>query len=160
MSISLTRKPWSILQAAFIGGCTFTSHKFGGSRGPERDRFISMHTTKLARGREAYLELNLSLSNILLAAASVRNLLCLRDLGPDSFGAEILNRETLDGVDTQDGVGLNDGEPSGNYVTPSALVQLAAKLWGLSVRKNCLVAPLSSMTSTMPGFSCSIEGTW
>lgn len=28
------------------------------------------------------------------------------------------------------------------------------------VRKYCLLLPLSSMTSTRPGFSCSMEGTW
>jgi len=30
----------------------------------------------------------------------------------------------------------------------------------LHVRKNCLLPPLSSITSTSPGFNCSIEGTW
>lgn len=28
------------------------------------------------------------------------------------------------------------------------------------IRKNCLLAPLSSTISTRPGFSCSMEGTW
>ncbi len=30
----------------------------------------------------------------------------------------------------------------------------------LYARKNCLLPPLSSTTSTRPGFNCSMEGTW
>jgi hypothetical protein len=31
---------------------------------------------------------------------------------------------------------------------------------GYNVRKNCLLAPASSMISTRPGLSCSMAGTW
>lgn len=55
----------------------------------------------------AYLQLDLGLSNILLASTSVRNLLRLGDLGTDSIGAEVLKRVTLNGVDAHDRVGLN-----------------------------------------------------
>jgi hypothetical protein len=66
---------------------------------------------------EAHLELDLGLGNVLLAAASARNLLRLRDLGADGVGAEILNRETLNGIDAQDRVGLNNGESTRNCKT-------------------------------------------
>ena len=32
--------------------------------------------------------------------------------------------------------------------------------WEGHIRKKCLLPPLSSIISTKPGFSCSIEGTW
>lgn len=73
------------------------------------------------------LKLNLSLSNVLLAAAAAGNLLGLGDLVPDGLhsvslciptvfsgyayiGAEVLNRVSLDGVDAELGVRLNNGE--------------------------------------------------
>lgn len=58
----------------------------------------------------SYLQLNLSLRDILLTATTVGDLLCLRDLGSDSFGAEILQGVALDGVDTQNRVWLDGSE--------------------------------------------------
>lgn len=60
------------------------------------------------------LHLNLSLSNVLLAAAAVGDLLGLGELVADGLGAEVLQGVGLDGVDTQGGVGLDDGETSGH----------------------------------------------
>jgi hypothetical protein len=78
-----------------------------------------------------YLELNLSLSNVLLAATTIGNLLDLSNLGSDSLqlkgngqksisrhlfvsttyiGAEVLEGVCLHGVDAQSGVRLDDGE--------------------------------------------------
>lgn len=56
------------------------------------------------------LELNLSLSNVLLTATTIGNLLGLGDLGFDSIGAEVLEGVGLHGVDAQSRVRLNDGE--------------------------------------------------
>lgn len=92
-------------------------------------------------------------------------------------GAEVLKRETLNSVDAQLGVGLDNGESTGDCSSTGYACQhcsilhwcsridqswLAARCQpGLSdVRKNFLVAPPSSTTSTRPGLSCSIEGTW
>lgn len=61
-------------------------------------------------GSGTYLQLNLGLGNVLLAAAAVGDLLCLGDLSPDGLGAEVLQGVRLDGVDAQGGVGLDDGE--------------------------------------------------
>jgi hypothetical protein len=63
----------------------------------------------------AYLQLNLSLSNVLLAAAAVGNLLGLSDLGLDGLSAEVLDGVTLNGVDAHGRVGLDNGESTGNY---------------------------------------------
>lgn len=60
------------------------------------------------------LQLNLGLSNVLLAAAAVGNLLGLGELGSDGVGAEVLQGVGLDGVDAQGRVRLDDGESSGH----------------------------------------------
>lgn len=60
-----------------------------------------------------HLELNLSLSDILLTAAAAGDLLGLGDLVLDGVGAEVLKRETLNSVDAQLGVGLDNGESTG-----------------------------------------------
>lgn len=59
---------------------------------------------------ETHLQLDLGLSNILLASAAVGNLLGLSDLGSDGLGAEVLKRVSLNSVDAEDGVGLNGSE--------------------------------------------------
>ena len=110
---------------------------------------------------ETHLQLDLGLGNILLASAAVGNLLGLGDLGSDGFGAEVLKRVALDGIDAQDRVGLDDGEASRHCTASQVLV--AALTWrgkDQDIRKNCLLLPLSSTTSIRPGFSCSMDGTW
>lgn len=62
----------------------------------------------------SYLELNLGLGNILLAAAAAGNLLGLSNLAADGLGAEVLDGVGLGGVDAQGRVGLNGGEAAGN----------------------------------------------
>lgn len=74
-----------------------------------------------------YLELDLGLGNVLLAAVSAGNLLSLRDLVPDGLsthqhmplsipnsasylGGEVLQGVALDGVDAELGAGLDNGE--------------------------------------------------
>jgi len=80
----------------------FTSHRFEGSQGPVEPEQLA-YAQRPGLGHErAYLEFDLGLSNVLLAAISARNLLCLRNLSPDGLGAEILNWVALDGVDAQD----------------------------------------------------------
>jgi hypothetical protein len=59
---------------------------------------------------ETHLQLDLGLSNILLASAAVGNLLGLSDLGSDGFSAEVLKGVSLNSVDAEDGVGLNGSE--------------------------------------------------
>ena len=63
---------------------------------------------------KTHLQLNLGLSNVLLASAAVGDLLGLSDLSSDGIGAEVLKGVTLDGVDAEDGVGLNSSESTGN----------------------------------------------
>lgn len=143
---------------------------------------------------DAYLKLNLGLSNVLLAATAVGNLLGLSNLVADSLklehhmlvshalsqkksdatylGTEVLKGKTLDGVDAQLRVGLDNGEATGHcrkgkkYVSEysrvcrKALFRYAARERGSDIRKYCLVAPPSSTISTRPGLSCSMEGTW
>jgi hypothetical protein len=65
-------------------------------------------------GGTTYLQLNLRLSNILLAAAAGGNLLGLGDLVPHGVGAEVLERVALDGVDAEDAVGLHGCEAAGH----------------------------------------------
>lgn len=84
----------------------------------------------------SYLKLNLGLSDILLAATAAGNLLGLSDLGADGLrrklwsvcvamlrrkityiGAEVLKGETLDSVDAELGVGLDNGETAGHYTS-------------------------------------------
>lgn len=59
------------------------------------------------------LQLNLSLSNVLLAATAAGNLLGLSDLRLDGLGAEVLDGVSLNSVDAHGRVGLNDGESTG-----------------------------------------------
>lgn len=84
------------------------------------------------------------------------------------LGAEVLQGVTLDGVDAQLRVGLDNGETARNCY-PEVIVSWTypPKLHFHSVggsrsdvRKYCLVAPPSSTISTRPGLSCSMEGTW
>lgn len=106
------------------------------------------------------LELNLSLSNILLAAATVHDLLRLGNLGADSVRTEVLQGVPLNGVDAQGRVGLDNGKATGDCNVLCKLeLYSTSGFSSQDVRKNRLV-PLSSMTSTTPAFSCSIEGTW
>lgn len=80
--------------------------------------FVSDHTygetaPNLAAS-PTYLELNLGLSNVLLATTTADNLLGLGDLGTDGLSAEVLKSVTLDGVDAELGAGLDNGEATGN----------------------------------------------
>lgn len=76
----------------------------------------SRHVHRPGRYVKTCLQLNLCLSNVLLAATAARNLLRLSDLGADSLGAEVLQRVRLDGVDAQGRVGLDNGESTGHCV--------------------------------------------
>lgn len=81
-------------------------------------------------------------------------------------GAEVFQGVTLDGVDAQLGVGLDNSETARHchwegIVSCIVPLHLDSVGGGRSdVRKYCLVAPPSSTISTIPGFSCSMEGTW
>lgn len=66
--------------------------------------------------RQTYLQLNLGLGDVLLAAAAVRDLGGLGDLVLDGVEAEVLEGEALDGVDAQDRVGLYGSESTGHCV--------------------------------------------
>lgn len=74
--------------------------------------------TPVSRRRDKWdmtcLQLNLRLSNVLLTATTIDNLLCLSELASDGVGAEILQGVGLDGIDAQGRVGLDDGESSGH----------------------------------------------
>lgn len=111
--------------------------------------------------RETHLQLNLGLGNVLLTAAAVRNLLGLGNLRPDRVDAEVLEREPLNCVDAQSRLGLHNGKPARNY-RPGCKRQAPRSLCAPSrdLRKNRFVLPFSSIISTTPGFSCSIDGTW
>lgn len=61
-----------------------------------------------------YLDLNLGLGNVLLAAAAAGNLLGLSNLAADGLGAEVLDGVGLGGVDAEGGVGLDGSETSRN----------------------------------------------
>lgn len=64
-----------------------------------------------------YLELDLGLCNVLLATTSAGDLLGLGDLVSDGLGAEVLDRETLDGVDAQLRAGLDNRKSARNCTT-------------------------------------------
>ena len=66
---------------------------------------------------QTHLDLNLGLGNILLATVSTRNLLGLLELGLDILDVEVLERITLNGVDGENRVGLDDGESTGNCMS-------------------------------------------
>lgn len=59
------------------------------------------------------LQLDLSLSDILLASIAAGDLLGLGDTSTDSVSAEVLQGVSLGGVDAQDGVGLDRGKATG-----------------------------------------------
>jgi hypothetical protein len=112
-----------------------------------------------------HLQFDLGLSDILLASVAAGDLLSLGDTSTDSISAEVLQRVGLGGVDAQDGVGLDRSKATGHYMIVSSLVLLSVmqsqiRRGYINARKNCLAAPLSSTTSTKPGLSCSMEGTW
>ena len=71
---------------------------------------VSNWRSHIASQHHPYLELNLGLGNVPLAAVAAGNLLGLGDLRPDGIGAEILQGISLDGVDAQERAGLDNGE--------------------------------------------------
>lgn len=87
-------------------------------------------------------------------------------------GGEVLQREGLNSVDAELRVGLDNGKASRNYQSSQWSVEHPAIIAfpvfsSISVdpesghvRKNFLLPPFSSMISTTPGFSCSMDGTW
>lgn len=131
-------------------------------------------TAPISPSRWTYLELNLGLSDVLLATTTADNLLGLGNLGANGLSAEILKGVTLNGVDAELGAGLDNGKATGNYsisCKPKGFSDMGAICCcccrcslrlrrTYDVRKYCLLEPLSSITSTRPGFNCSMEGTW
>jgi hypothetical protein len=145
-----------ILHGGFIGFHTSISGELASSRGPV-PKLVAAGTHLRCK---AHLQLDLGLRNILLAATTTHNLLRLGDLCLDGLGTEVLQRVPFNGVDAQGGLGLDDSEATGNC---NALRKPRAprfKTPSRDVRKNRLLLPFSSITSTTPGFSCSIDGTW
>lgn len=61
--------------------------------------FPSRNETAHGGSESTYLELNLSLGNILFATATASNLLGLGNLAADGLGAEVLEGVCLGGVD-------------------------------------------------------------
>ena len=114
ISISLTNVGrQSILQSGLLrGNYTSISRGLASSRGPGK---VLAGTPSSLIIQITYLQLNPGLRNILLAAATIHNLLRLRDLGPDCVRAKIFKGVALDRVDAQDGVGLHNSEASGDY---------------------------------------------
>ncbi len=96
--------------------------------------------------------------------------------GRSYFRTEIFKRKSLNGVDAELRAGLHDCKASRNYTGPQLADDITLRISSscsvdavavciassscCDVRKNCLLPPLSSMTSTSPGFNCSIDGTW
>lgn len=79
-----------------------------------KSRLVSIYSFKRRARPSTYLQLNLSLSNILLASVATGDLLGLSNLRPDGVSAEVLQRVGLGGVDAQDRVGLNACESTGH----------------------------------------------
>lgn len=75
---------------------------------------VGYYGAKLRDKGSSYLELNLSLGNLLRASAAVGNLLGLGNLGANGLCAEVLDGVGLNGVDAENGVGLNDSKSTGN----------------------------------------------
>lgn len=71
---------------------------------------VSISSKRHILGFAPHLKLNLCLCNVLLATIAVGDLLCFGNLSSDRLGAEVLQGVTLDGVDAQDGVGLDSSE--------------------------------------------------
>lgn len=67
----------------------------------------------------AYLNLDVSLGDLVRAAVAASNLLRLSELRADGLDAEVLEGVALDGVDAEDGVGVHDGEATRHYHTHS-----------------------------------------
>lgn len=63
-----------------------------------------------------YLDLDLRLGDIPLAPGAICDLVCLDQLGADGFSTKVFERVGLDRVDAQLGVGLNDGETTGDWI--------------------------------------------
>lgn len=63
----------------------------------------------------SYLKLDLCLRDVLLTSTSAGHLLGLGDLRLDGLFAEILKRESFDGVYAENRVRLDDGKSSGHY---------------------------------------------
>lgn len=100
------------------------SHEQPESREPS----FGQHFIRRLLVQLTHLQLNLRLSNVLLASAAVGNLGGLGNLVPDSIGAEVLKRVTLGRVDAHGRVGLDSRKSSGNYnpsahLIPSTLIQ-------------------------------------
>ena len=78
-------------------------------------------------------------------------------------GVKVLERVSFYCVDTEFGPRLDSCEAPGHLGKgfQSAFMTKTgqATLWHDNIQKNCLLPPLSSMTSIKPGLSCSIEGT-
>jgi hypothetical protein len=106
-----------------------------------------------------YLEFDLGLSNVLFAAASIGNLLGLCDLAPDG----LLRWSAIDLISTT-ALNMLTSALKSSRGYPSTALMLSWEPGCTTAnppdRKNCLLPPASSMTSTSPGFSCSIDGTW
>lgn len=75
----------------------------------------------------SYLELNLGLGNILLAAAAAGNLLGLSNLAADGLGAEVLEGVGLGGVDAESRVGLDGSETTRHCQILAIRSPIAAK---------------------------------
>lgn len=114
-------------------GKWYVHHLFQDSLQALQDLYRLAEFSSQSQG--TYLELNLSLGNILLAATAAGNALGLSKLGLDSLvelahhgrhgyhmtngaylRAEVLKGEALNGVDAELRVGLNDGESTRDYI--------------------------------------------
>lgn len=89
------------------------------------------------------------------------------------LSAEVLEGEALNSVDAELGAGLDGSETTRDCCSmcqPYSCIQnpsiscifhaCSPRSVKWDVRKNCLLPADSSITSTRPGLSCSMEGTW
>jgi len=74
----------------------------------------SANIPTISISRRLNLNFNLGLRDVCLASISVGNLLGLGQLGTDCLNTELINRKSLDSINTQLRVGLDDGESSRN----------------------------------------------
>lgn len=116
MCISLTRKIWGVYYRVIITVYTSISGQPGETREPAKELISTRRCIKQELS-QTHLDLNLGLGNILLATVSTRNLLGLLELGLDILDVEVLERITLDGVDGENRLGLNNGETTGNCIS-------------------------------------------
>jgi hypothetical protein len=107
-------------------------------------------------GRSSYLKFNLGFSNVSLAAAAAGDLLGFCDLVPDGL-LQVSRAFLIRHVCPTSALKSSSGYPSTALMLRTEPGCTTAKP---PDRKNCLLPPCSSMISTRPGFSCSIEGTW